>query len=104
MTINKTGFPIAVLAAALFLLSGASKAHEVKSSDGQECMTIHKTGNADKDFMRNMIPHHQMAIDMAKKELEKGIDREARKMAEKVIEDQSKEIEHMEKWLKQEGK
>ena len=57
------------------------------------------TGNADIDFVRGMIPHHQAAIDMAKVLLEHGNDPEMRKLAEAVIAAQEKEIGDMEKWL-----
>lgn len=102
---KRTYLTLAVVAASFLLLSGASYAHEESqgmgmSSDMKECMTMSKTGNADEDFMRNMIPHHQMAIDMAEKELKKGKDSEARDMAEKVIKAQNKEIKAMESWLK----
>lgn len=43
------------------------------------------TGNADADFVKAMIPHHQGAIDMAKTEIAFGKDPEVRKFAEGVI-------------------
>ncbi|MFC5068544.1 DUF305 domain-containing protein [Flaviflagellibacter deserti] len=56
------------------------------------------TGDADKDFVMMMIPHHQGAIDMAEVELKYGRDPELKKMAEKIIADQKKEIGEMKKW------
>lgn len=61
-------------------------------------------GNADVDFVRNMIPHHQGAIDMAKVELAHGKDAELRKMAQQIIDDQEKEIAQMQEWLKKNAK
>jgi len=57
------------------------------------------SGNVDVDFVRQMIPHHQAAIDMAKIELERGTDPEIRALAETIIAAQEKEIAEMQAWL-----
>jgi hypothetical protein len=62
---------------------------------------IKQSGNADIDFVRLMLPHHQAAIDMAKTQLLYGKDAQMRRLAQEIITDQQLEIELMQRWLKQ---
>jgi len=62
---------------------------------------VEPSGNADIDFVRLMIPHHQAAIDMAKTQLLHGKDAQMRRLAQEIITDQQLEIQLMQRWLKQ---
>ena len=58
-------------------------------------------GDASHDFAASMIPHHKAAVDMAKTLLQdKNANSDLRKMAESIIESQSKEIMQLEAFLK----
>jgi uncharacterized protein (DUF305 family) len=57
-------------------------------------------GNADKNFLESMIPHHQSAVDMAKLALIKALRPELKTFAQGVIDVQTKEITQYETWLK----
>ena len=57
------------------------------------------SGDADKDFVIMMIPHHESAVMMSKSELSHGKHIEMKKMAQKIIEDQNMEIKQFQEWL-----
>ena len=65
----------------------------------QHGMDVPMSGDPDVDFARMMIPHHQGAVDMARSQLESGKDPELRRLAQKIIEDQEREIAILQGWL-----
>ncbi len=64
-----------------------------------EMSAIQRTGDADTDFVRLMLPHHQAAVDMARVQLLHGRDPQIRRLAQEIISDQQLEIELMQLWL-----
>ena len=57
------------------------------------------SGDADKDFVMMMIPHHESAVTMAEDEISHGKHYELKKMAQKIIADQNKEIIDFQTWV-----
>ncbi len=84
--------------------SPATKDYKAANDKMHKEMNISFSGDADVDFARGMIPHHQGAVDMAKVVLAHGKDPELRKLAESVITEQEKEIAFLRDWLKKRGK
>jgi uncharacterized protein (DUF305 family) len=62
-------------------------------------MMAEPSGNAEIDFLRGMIPHHQGAVEMAKIALEKSEDARIRALSQEIITAQEKEIAMMQAWL-----
>jgi uncharacterized protein (DUF305 family) len=67
-------------------------------------MMITFTGDADRDFVAGMIPHHQGAIDMAEVVLKYGKDAEICQLAQEIVAAQQKEIAWMKAWLAQKSR
>jgi uncharacterized protein (DUF305 family) len=84
--------------------SPSSLAFRGSSEKMHRDMAVPLTGDADADFVRSMIPHHQGAIDMAKIVLAFGKDPEIRQLAEAIVAAQEKEIAEMQAWLDRAGK
>jgi uncharacterized protein (DUF305 family) len=68
-------------------------------------MTMHRdmdityTGDADIDFLKGMIAHHQGAVDMAQIQLQYGRDPQVKRLAQEIIRAQNIEIKWMKGWL-----
>jgi uncharacterized protein (DUF305 family) len=84
-------------------MSPAAKAFTEANAKMHKDMTIIFSGNADVDFARGMIPHHQGAIDMAEIVLRYGKDASVKKLANEIIGAQKTEIAQMQAWLAKNG-
>jgi uncharacterized protein (DUF305 family) len=89
--------------AALPVLAEATKANEAAMAVMMKNMGVPLTGNADVDFAKGMIPHHQGAIDMAKVALQFAKDPALLKLATDIVTAQQGEIAFMTDWLKRNG-
>lgn len=96
--ISRRAFGIAC-AAAMACVTSFAGAHEPPNKDGDSSM-MSMTGDADYDFAVNMRKHHQMALDMAQKELKNGKDAQLKQMANDIIASQTKEIAAFDQWVK----
>jgi uncharacterized protein (DUF305 family) len=81
----------------------ASQAFAAANAKMHRDMAIRFTGNADADFVRGTIPHHQSAVDVAEIVLKFGKDDEVRKFATGIIAAQKTEIAQMQVWLQKNG-
>lgn len=74
-------------------------------SDAMASMTTGLEGKAgdafDRAFIEEMIVHHEGAVEMAEQALEKALRPEIKEMAADIIEAQTREIQMMQKWLKE---
>lgn len=83
--------------------NASTKAFQASDEKMMKEMGVPYTGDADRDFVSHMIPHHQGAVAMAEVVLKHGKDPELRKMANEIIKAQAKEIAFMKKWQARNG-
>jgi uncharacterized protein (DUF305 family) len=83
--------------------SAATEAYRAANARMHRAMEIPYSGDADVDFVRGMIPHHQGAIDMASVVLEHGRDETTKGWAREIIATQEREIAAMRDYLKARG-
>jgi uncharacterized protein (DUF305 family) len=98
MLTTAQSMPAMQMGAASTNASPSTDAYRAAMSNMSHGMAIPYTGDADKDFVNGMIPHHQGAVDMAKVELKYGKDPQMRKLAQNIIASQNKEIALMKAW------
>lgn len=77
---------------------GSSEGLTAANDKMMKDMDVKLTGNADRDFVAMMMPHHQGAVDMAEVELKYGRDPQLKKLARDIVAAQRKEIAFMKKW------
>lgn len=82
----------------------SAKANDQAMATMMKNMVVPYTGNADVDFVKGMIPHHQGAIDMAKVALQYAKDPALLKLAGDIVSAQESEITLLNDWLKKNGK
>nr|WP_212590701.1 DUF305 domain-containing protein [Wenxinia saemankumensis] len=79
--------------------SPSTEAYRAANMAMHSAMDIEFTDDADIDFARGMIGHHQGAIDMARIVLEHGEDPDLRQLAEEIIAAQEAEIAFLRNWI-----
>ncbi len=79
--------------------NAVARAYKQTMDDMHKGMDITYTGDADYDFVKGMIPHHQGAIDMAWVLVKNGRDPLLQDIAQDVIRSQQQEIRLMQGWL-----
>lgn len=79
--------------------SAAIEAYIASAGGMHQAMNITYTGDADIDFARGMVPHHQGAVNMVEVLHKYGKDAELRELGKRIVTAQNAEIGIMKRWL-----
>jgi uncharacterized protein (DUF305 family) len=60
--------------------------------------SLKNASDFDKEFIRQMIPHHQMAVMMSRMALNRATQSQIRHLAQAIIKSQTAEIQQMQQW------
>ncbi|WP_309232604.1 DUF305 domain-containing protein [Cylindrospermum sp. FACHB-282] len=60
--------------------------------------SLKNAADFDKDFIRQMVPHHQSAVMMAQTVLKNATHPQIRHLAQAIIKSQTAEIQQMQQW------
>lgn len=93
------GMMTIAMASTALAADGKGRFEATDRTMSQQMAATPLTGDADVDFARRMIPHHQGAIDMAQIVIDQGRDPELKRMAQKMIDDQTREQAILRNWL-----
>jgi len=91
--------PAAHMAMSFHSNAPSTKAYEAAMDKMMTGMQAPYSGDADRDFVVGMVPHHQGAVDMAEVELQYGKDPVLRALCKRIIASQTQEIALMQGWL-----
>ncbi len=82
------------------MMGTSNTMHMGMMGDDSDRTNLEQAADFDKEFVQEMIPHHQMAVMMASM-LKGGTSKpEMKKLADDIISAQTKEIDQMRSWLK----
>lgn len=78
---------------------GSDQLHQQHMKMMQEMPQMQMTGDTDRDFAMMMKHHHEQGVKMAEVEAKYGKSPEMKAVANKIIQDQKKEIKKLDDWL-----
>ena len=86
------------------MMNDPNNPYQAAEMDMHHKMMAAKVGDASEKWTRKMIEHHRGAVAMSRVALARAGDAETRRMAQKTIDMQEKEIAELQAWLRSHGK
>ena len=79
----------------------SSELHAQMTASAQKMQRMKMSGDFDHDFVKSLRQHHRDGIEMAKLALKHARDPQAREFAQKVVDQQTRELKELDAWLAQ---